>query len=652
MFLNNRGLGLSDRYTRSGWLKDLDAAIKAWEQALAVTPADSPARTMLLNNLGSGLRTRYDRVGRPEDLVEAARVYEMACQIGLDQALEFTLHAALHWGNWALERKAWLETVKAYGYGHQAIDRLFRTQVGRAAKESWLRDAQDLPANSAYALAQLGRKREAVIAIEQSRTRLLAEVLEQNRRSLEHLPELGYTNAYERYRQAAERIDLLQKQAGQPSRDLPGQPTARWHFLTLRQELDTVRTELEQAIEAIRQVPGYEDFFQAPTFEQIQEVATAEVPLVFLLTTPSGSLAIIVQQTGAPSTLPLDRFTSASLNDLLYDRDEATRYLHGSVLGSMTALEAVLDEVLSILREHLMGPLAVHLHGLGYRQAALIPVGVLALLPLHAAVLDWLSLCYLPSAQALHRTVRHEGPAAGPPHLLGIGNPTSREQASLVFARQEMAEIAALFDSKGWQKTVFYEGSAVRSDVTKALAGATHLHFSCHGRFDLASPLDSALYLTGDETLTLRDLLGGDMDVSAIRLAVLSACQTGITDFQNVPDEAVGFPAGFIQAGVPGVVSTLWPVNDLSTALLMVEFYRLHLEEEQQPARALRGAQLWLRDATAKKLKLADTYEQLYRASGRRDRDAFQWMRYYGANPDVKPFAHPYYWAGFVFSGV
>jgi CHAT domain-containing protein len=103
---------------------------------------------------------------------------------------------------------------------------------------------------------------------------------------------------------------------------------------------------------------------------------------------------------------------------------------------------------------------------------------------------------------------------------------------------------------------------------------------------------------------------------------------------------------------VPGVVSTLWPVDDLSTALLMAEFYRRHIAEGQAPAGALRGAQLWLRDATAGQLKLADNYERVYQASGRKDARALLGMRFYRANPAATPYAHPYYWAGFVFSGV
>jgi len=46
---------------------------------------------------------------------------------------------------------------------------------------------------------------------------------------------------------------------------------------------------------------------------------------------------------------------------------------------------------------------------------------------------------------------------------------------------------------------------------------------------------------------------------------VLSACQTAIQDFSNLPDEAIGLPAGLTQAGVPSVLGTLWSVNDAST---------------------------------------------------------------------------------------
>jgi CHAT domain-containing protein len=97
---------------------------------------------------------------------------------------------------------------------------------------------------------------------------------------------------------------------------------------------------------------------------------------------------------------------------------------------------------------------------------------------------------------------------------------------------------------------------------------------------------------------------------------VLSACETGIVDVNRSPDEYVGLPAGFMQAGAPAVISSLWTVDDHSTALLMERFYRNHREKKMSFPAALREAQLWLRDE----------------AEGGR-------------------YAHPYYWAAFTFTG-
>ena len=113
----------------------------------------------------------------------------------------------------------------------------------------------------------------------------------------------------------------------------------------------------------------------------------------------------------------------------------------------------------------------------------------------------------------------------------------------------------------------------------------------------------------------------------------------------------IGLPAGFLQAGVPGVVATLWPVNDRSTAVLMAEFYRLLLAEQQDPATALRGACGHLRDATAR--DLAAWFERRYDDSGGTDLAAYEAAADLRARPDPadRPYADPAYWAGFIYTG-
>jgi CHAT domain-containing protein len=56
-------------------------------------------------------------------------------------------------------------------------------------------------------------------------------------------------------------------------------------------------------------------------------------------------------------------------------------------------------------------------------------------------------------------------------------------------------------------------------------------------------------------------------------LLTLSACETGLIDFDNASDEYIGLPSGFLYAGSPSVVCTLWAVDQVSTAFLLIKFY-------------------------------------------------------------------------------
>ena len=143
------------------------------------------------------------------------------------------------------------------------------------------------------------------------------------------------------------------------------------------------------------------------------------------------------------------------------------------------------------------------------------------------------------------------------------------------------------------------------------------------------------------------------MDISAARLITLSACETGVTEIQS-PDEFLGLPAGFLQAGAPAVLSTLWPVDDdVSTMLLMERFYEKHLEGLAPPT-ALRRAQLRLRDITARELTERFAAEETARLAGSEPADLTgdQFLRFAARDPDDHPFAEAHYWAAFTLNGL
>lgn len=122
------------------------------------------------------------------------------------------------------------------------------------------------------------------------------------------------------------------------------------------------------------------------------------------------------------------------------------------------------------------------------------------------------------------------------------------------------------------------------------------VHFATHGILNSKHPELSGVVLSlVDEKgkpqngfLRLRDIFNLNLPAE---LVVLSACQTGLG--QEVQGEGlVGLTRGFMYAGAPRVLVSLWSVDDAGTSELMSRFYKKMLLEGQKPAAALRAAQI------------------------------------------------------------
>jgi CHAT domain-containing protein len=80
---------------------------------------------------------------------------------------------------------------------------------------------------------------------------------------------------------------------------------------------------------------------------------------------------------------------------------------------------------------------------------------------------------------------------------------------------------------------------------------------------------------TEDGILTAREV--SNMNLSNTRLAVLSACQTGLGDVKG-SEGVEGLERGFKMAGVRNIVMSLWQVPDKETTEFMTNFYKSWLE--------------------------------------------------------------------------
>ena len=197
------------------------------------------------------------------------------------------------------------------------------------------------------------------------------------------------------------------------------------------------------------------------------------------------------------------------------------------------------------------------------------------------------------------------------------------------------------------QHQVLKNTEATRAAVLAALPHCNVLHFSCHGLADLDKPLQSGLVMAHDKILTVKDVL--DLRLNGVRLATLSACETGIPGIE-LPEEVVNLPAGLLQAGVAGVAASLWSVAEFSTMMLMAYFYDRWRIDHLEPAQALRQAQIWMRDTTN-----AEKNEYLEQAYSENMPLATNGIKLPAAAADylageispqdeAQDFAHPFYW--------
>jgi CHAT domain-containing protein len=178
--------------------------------------------------------------------------------------------------------------------------------------------------------------------------------------------------------------------------------------------------------------------------------------------------------------------------------------------------------------------------------------------------------------------------------------------AELPGTEKEVVDVQRALEASQWNVETLLRAKALEEKV-KAGHNLTLLHIATHGFFlaprdehakqvysnDLrdvenSSMLRSGLLLGGAEKNLIAMLSGqakspGDdgiltayevmnLNLDAVDLVVLSACETGKGDVKN-GEGVYGLQRAFMLAGARHVVMSLWKVDDAATQQLMAEFY-------------------------------------------------------------------------------
>lgn len=464
----------------------------------------------------------------------------------------------------------------------------------------------------------VGHDRKAFQVSERARARSLLDVLQSGGvRPGEAVPAALLERRQSLRRRLSLKADQQVKQGGAKAE------TSGREIETLLAELDSVEAEIR------RLDPLYAAVSMPPSLGA-EDIARLLDPGTLLLEYSLGEERSYLWEIGAGGSfrsfvLPPQREIEALARQLY---DELSTLDAGTGRRSSAAAE---------LSRTLLGPLGSEA---SRRRLVVVPDAALHLLPFGALpapgsggpLLDQLEISYLPSATtlALQRERLEHRPAAAKwaavfadpvfapdDPRLPVPSVASRQARKedpqrggeaggllpgferLPSSRTEAEEIASLAPRGQVWTALNFEASR-EAVLTAQLRDYRVVHFATHAIADTRNPELSGL------VLSLVDAAGrpreGFLGLSEIYelnlgadLVVLSGCRTALG--KEVRGEGLmGLTRGFLYAGVPRVVASLWRVQDRTTAELMTHFYRALWRDRLPAAAALRAAQQSLRN--------------------------------------------------------
>ena len=526
----------------------------------------------------------------------------------------------------AAEQHSPEQLADAYALHGQAV---IREAMRREVSADRLRILAESPHDAAAAgrvLAENDQPEQAAIVLEHSRAILLTSLAgEPGANTRARLLAAGRADLLERYTDARRRFAQAVRDQN-VGRRVPARPLTRGgraFTVASPTPMEAAEALLTSVAGEVAGITGLPDPLDLPDYTMIDDAA-AHSPVLYLATAAESGYALIIRRGHRPEFVPLPGLRSELVDGHVA---QVTRR-PPSREGVRACVEWLTDA---------LGPAAAN-QLIADREVAVVPVGTLSLLPVSAALTQAtgerpdgpVGIRCLPNARWAGESTPWRG-YGGNLRTLVIDVADAPGEQPLRLMAGEAAELTAR------QRTRRLPNASI-SEVLVALPGADVVEFLCHASSDPAEPLESGLYLR-DGRLTVRTLLA--RPPARRQLVIFAACETNIVGTQ-VPDEIIGLPLAFLQAGAAGVVATQWRVNE-QAALVLLRRFREELVTGTAPAQALAVAQYWLARATWG--DLADRYPSLIRDPLPSD-PAMTRVR-----KALIPFADPLSWAAFCYTG-
>ncbi|MEG3923304.1 MULTISPECIES: CHAT domain-containing protein [unclassified Microcoleus] len=662
--------------------ENLEMAIVAHQSALKVFNPDEFPREWAMAQMNLG--KCYFMVESHE---KAIACYRLALTVCTPTAFPFECSGAGETlGKIGFAIKDWKLAIDGYGIAIEAVETRRTWATSEFRRQEILEEAIDIYANIVQACINNKQLDKAVEYVERSRSKRLVDLMASNDlySSAEISAEiLEYLQDFERLQQQIDK----ERGRNQPSNDfdnskLDNSRAALAAYNQIIADLEAEKLLIWEQLRRLDPVLAGQIRVNPLKFPSIQKlIDKPTTAIISFYTTVSDTFIFVVRQ---------NEITLQSCADLGFET------LHGWIFQNWLGQyvednNSWKEEFVGMLTKlaqqlNLNDLILWHLEGIS--ELIIVPHFALHQIPFAALPIgdnrylgDKFLIRYAPSCQVLEFCQQRPSPG----NNLNCGT-IEDATGDLPCASFEGEQIAVFYSIPDNQRLKGRHQATV-SNYRELAQTVQILHSSHHAQSRFDNPFESTLIL-GDGCITLGQLMTPAWRLPQLSDVFLSCCETGL-GLSEITGDILTFSTAFLSAGARSVISTLWAVDDLATALFSIFYYQEWQQGKNRPE-AIRQAQVKLRELTGNTLaasykpqltellkqKREETHtlrkisEAERKACSSGSSEYQQWDEEYKKYDkigkqiylslknldkycqELKPFSHPFYWAAFTCTGI
>ncbi len=674
----NLGNAYLDRQKGNSF-ENLKNAALAHQAALEIFTLDEFPQNWAMTQMNLG--NTYELQWHEE---KAITCYQSALKVFTPTAFPLLcLNTGRRLGDVAFSLRKWTEAIKGYGIAIEAVETSRTWATSEFRRQKILADAIDIYQNIVQACINNHQLDKAIEYVERSRSKRLVDLIASN--DLYSSGEIPveiqpYLQEFESLQQRIDNHREYYISSNLEGNQIGQKQQKRAAIQAYNETIASLEAEKQLVWEQIRRLdPVLAGQIQVKSLELSSIQQLIDQPTTAILsfyTTVNATHIFVIKQN------QITLHSCAKIRKVL--ADWLNLYIENTELWK-EQLSSMLAELAKSLQ--LQNLIAQHLEEIS--SLIIVPHWELHQIPFAALPIaeeeylgDKFLIHYTPSCQILEFCQQRPS-LLGNNGKYGLVEDATEDLPYASFEGEQLANLYNIPDNlrlKGRQE-------ATVSKYQKLIQSVEVIHSSHHARSRLDNPLESTLIL-GDGCITLGQLMTPGWRLPQLSDVFLSCCETGL-GIAEITDDILTFSTGFLSAGARSVISTLWAVDDLATALFSI-FYYQNRQQGLNRIEALRKAQVSLRNLTdeqlnnvykpqlkpllAQKLKAFQTrrkqvkqqqndylpesefYQQLdqeYKECDRIGKLIYQSQKNLESFcQELKPFSNPFYWAAFICTGL